>query len=493
MDPTFATATELTDALRRRAISSRELLEVTLQRIEAAAPHLNAVVRLDVDRARQEATHADEALAGGDLLGPLHGLPMTVKDVWGTEGLVTTSGAPGRARFVPERDAPAVARLRAAGAIVVGKTNTPLWAGDIQTVNDVYGRTSNPWDLARTPGGSSGGAAAAVAAGLSPLELGSDIGGSIRTPAHCCGVYGLKPSWGVIPTRGYLPPTGDLIEDDVNVAGPLARSIDDLELALGVLAGPNDDEAVAWRLELPAGPPVEELAGLRVGVTLDDSDFPVSGEVRDVLQRLADRVADAGAQVVEVPLPVDLGDGFRTWIDLVLPIVGALLPDEEFAAFCGLDGIVDESLGVRAGQALVSRWRTRREADERRQHQRRRWAELFDDHDVVLAPPMVVPAFPHDHERPFAERTLDYDGHSAEHLELTAWCAAIGVMLLPVVCLPAGRTRDGLPVGVQCIGPFLSDRRLVGIARLLDTTGERFVPPPLAFLEEGRGGPPPFL
>src|ERR1700694_3687334 len=264
VDLDFATTTELTRAVRNRTISSRELLDHILARVDQHNPGLNAIVAFDLDRARAAADAADAATTKGDAAGSLHGLPMTVKDVWETEGLVTTSGAPELKDYVPQADALAVGRLKAAGAIIFGKTNTPLYAGDFQTFNDVYGLTNNPWNTSRTAGGSSGGAAAAVAAGLTPLELGSDIGGSIRNPAHFNGGYGLKPSWGVVPSRGHIPgPPGSLVESDVNCNGPLARSLEDLRLALGVVAGPGPEDAAGWRLELEVGPAIDDVRGGR--------------------------------------------------------------------------------------------------------------------------------------------------------------------------------------------------------------------------------------
>src|SRR5690349_23676034 len=251
----FGSATELAAAIRDREITSSELLECYLSRIEALNPGLGAVVTLDAERARQEAAEADRRLAGGAEAGPLHGLPVTVKDCLETAGMRTTCGAPQLAGYVPEQDAEAVARLRDAGAIVMGKTNVPIWASDCQSYNELFGTTNNPWDAARTPGGSSGGAAAAVAAGLSALELGSDLGGSLRIPAAWCGVYTLKPSYGIIPGGGHIPPPpGMLAEVDIGVLGPLARSAADLDLCLAVLAGPSPAEAAAWRLDLPAAP-----------------------------------------------------------------------------------------------------------------------------------------------------------------------------------------------------------------------------------------------
>src|SRR6266849_1336134 len=247
-DLCLRSATALAAALRRREIGCQELLDRYLERVARLNPALNAIVTLDAERARAAAERADRELASG----PLHGLPMTVKDTFETAGLRTTAGAPVLADYVPASDASAVARLRAAGALIFGKTNTPTFAADAQTYNPVFGTTNNPWDRARSPGGSSGGSAVAMAAGLSALELGSDIGGSIRNPAHYCGVYGHKPTHGIVPGRGHIPgPPGTLAEVDIGVVGPLARSADDLDLALSVLAGPAEDRGRAWLLELP--------------------------------------------------------------------------------------------------------------------------------------------------------------------------------------------------------------------------------------------------
>jgi amidase len=482
IDVATATATELAQALRQRTISSRELLDHLLDRIDQQDGELNTVVALDADRAREAATAADEATVRGEDGGPLYGLPMTVKDVWETEGLVTTSGAPELKDYVPAVDAPAVARLKSAGAIVFGKTNTPPYAGDWQTSNAVYGLTRNPWDPARTPGGSSGGAAAAVAAGFTPLELGSDIGGSIRNPAHYTGVYGIKPSWGVVPSRGHIPgPPGSLVEADVNCNGPLARSLADLRTALGIIVGPLPEAAAGWRLDLREGPPIDGVAGLRVATVIGEGGdvLPLAADVRARLDGLVDRLADAGARVEAARLPVPLGDGLRSWQDLVLPIIGAALPDDEYAAFMGMDDLPGDDPLLNSGRALVSRYRSWAQANARRQHQRAAWARLFEDHDVVLAPVMPTAAFPHDVDRPIPERTVDIDGTAVSHLVAMAWCGAIGSVLLPSVTLPTGPTPEGLPVGIQVVGPFLSDLRLLRIAELIDgAAGPGFSPPP---------------
>ncbi len=377
----------------------------------------------------------------------------------------------------------AVGRLRNAGAIIFGKTNTPLYAGDFQTYNDVYGLTSNPWDTARTAGGSSGGAAAAVAAGLTPLELGSDIGGSIRNPAHFNGVFGMKPSWGVVPSRGHIPgPPGTLVESDVNCNGPLARSLEDLVLALDVVAGPLPEDAPGWRLVLDDGPAVDDISALRVATVFHEGTdvLPLTSDLQAGLEGYAARLADAGARVEAISLPVPLAEGLHSWQELVLPIIGLGLPDDAFDSFAGLEAVPGDDPMLVAGRALAGRYRTWARANGRRQHQRAAWAACFERYDVVLAPVMPTTAFPHDVDRPLPERFIDVDGTAVSHLVAMAWCGAVGSVLLPVVTLPTGPTPDGLPVGVQVVGPFLGDRRLLRIADLLETAaGPGFIPPPL--------------
>ena len=481
MDLDYATATELALALRDRSLSSRELFDHVLARVEQHNPALNAVVTLDVERARTAAEGADAATARGHSSGPLHGLPMTVKDVWETQGLLTTSGALELQNHVPATDALAVGRLREAGAIIFGKTNTPIYAGDFQTHNDVFGVTNNPWDVTRTAGGSSGGAAAAVAAGLTPLELGSDIGGSIRNPAHFNGVYGLKPSWGVVPGRGHIPgPPGNLIEADVNCNGPLARSIDDLRLALGVVAGPLPEDAAAWRLELDEGPVINDVSELRVATVFDEGSelLPLAADLRACLDRFADGIAQAGARVDAVTMPVSLADGLRSWQELVIPIIGMGLPDDDYETFTAFESLPGDDPAMVAARSLAGRYRTWARADGVRQHQRAAWATLFEQYDVVLAPVMPTAAFAHDIDRPLTDRVLDVDGVAVPHLLAMGWCGTIGSVLLPVVTLPTGRTPAGLPVGVQVIGPFLSDLRLLRMGGLLDeAAGPGFTPP----------------
>src|SRR5271167_3790771 len=275
----YSSATDIARKIRRREISSREAVDYFLARVEALDKPINSVVTIDAERARREADAADAALARGEAAGPLHGVPMTIKDSFQTEGMRTTSGAPELATFIPTEDAWPVARLREAGAVIFGKTNLPIYAGDLQSYNEVFGTTNNPYDVSRTPGGSSGGSAAALACGFTPLELGSDIGGSIRLPSHMSGVAGHKPSYGIVPAHGQIPgPPGTLTLADLAVAGPMARSVEDLKLGLGIMAGPNRWEYPAWRLQLPP-PRRRALKQYRLAAWLDDPACRVEPEV----------------------------------------------------------------------------------------------------------------------------------------------------------------------------------------------------------------------
>ena len=280
-----ATATSLLAALDRKDVGSEELLRACLARIERLYGLVNAVVTLDGERALEEARRCDAERARGDLRGPLHGLPVTVKDSFETEGLLTTSGGtPELMGHVPGRDADVVALLKAAGAVVFGKTNLSTQAMDIQTYNAAFGTTNNPWDASRTAGGSSGGSAVAMSAGLSALEVGSDLGGSIRIPSAFCGVFGHRPSYGIIPTRGHVPgPPGSLAAPDLETAGPIARSADDLDLAVRVLAGPDAAHAAAYRLVLPP-PRRRGLSEYRLAAWLDDPAAPGDAALRERLE-----------------------------------------------------------------------------------------------------------------------------------------------------------------------------------------------------------------
>lgn len=478
----FHAASELAALIRRREMSSRELLDHYVARIERYNPRLNAVVTLDVERARARADAADAALARGETWGPLHGLPITIKDTIETAGLRTTAGSPDLADRVPAADAPAVRRLVDAGAVVFGKSNAPLMAGDWQTYNAVFGTTNNPWDTARAPGGSSGGAAAAVAAGLTAAELGSDIGGSIRVPSHWCGVYGHKPSYGIIPTRGHIPgPPGTLTEVDLAVLGPLGRSAADLDVMLGLLAGPLDDRATAWRLDLPSARRAS-LRDYRVAAWLDDPAYPVDREVTERLHAVVDGLRAAGVAVDETARPgFALSDAVETYLRLLFPVlISGFVPAlaEQLSAVAA-----DPPPGLNEMLAQLARFGTARHtewliANETREQMRARCAEFFRRYDVLLCPVNQVPAIPHDHHEPLGERVIVVNGAECPYPHLFAWIAVPTMAGLPATAAPAGRTAAGLPVGVQVIGPFLEDRTTIDFARRLAEVCGGYEPPP---------------
>ena len=298
----YLSAIEIAEKIRQREISSREAVDYFLARVEKLDKTINAVVTIDAERARKEADAADAALARGEGLGPLHGVPMTVKDSLQTKGMRTTSGAPELSQFIPPEDAWPVARVRDAGAIIFGKTNLPIYAGDLQSYNEVFGTTNNPYDVTRTPGGSSGGSAAALACGFTPIEIGSDIGGSIRLPAHMSGVVGHKPSYGIVPAHGQIPgPPGTLTLADLAVVGPMARTVEDLALGLDLMAGPNRWDAPAWKLELPA-PRKATLREYRIAAWLDDPRCKVDSEVRTLLEKAAQPLRRQEQQSIRLPV-----------------------------------------------------------------------------------------------------------------------------------------------------------------------------------------------
>jgi amidase len=478
--PAFQSASQLLRALRRGTTTSRDLLEQCLERVSRLNPGLNAVVTLDAERARAAADAADRARAAGTSLGPLHGLPITVKDTYETAGVRTTCGVPELADHVSTVDAVSVGRLRAAGAVIFGKTNTPTWAGDWQTTNPVFGTTHNPWDRTKTPGGSSGGSAVAIAAGLSSLELGSDIGGSIRVPAHCCGVFGHKPSHGLVPQRGHIPgPPGTLSEYDLNCIGPIARSAEDLALALGVLAGPLPENAHAVSFRLPR-PRARKLDGFRVAAWLDDPAARVDTEMRDLLEAAAGALERAGAKVDRSARPeVDLAEAVETYVTLLSPIMSLTFPEDIARQMIEVgDQVPADTAGLipASARAYSVRHRDWLRAHERREAMRARWAAFFGDFDVLLCPVMLTPAFPLD-DSEFGGRTLDVNGEQRPYLENILWPGLITMALLPSTVIPVGRTRAGLPVGVQIVGPYLEDRTPLAFARAAERALGGFVPP----------------
>jgi amidase len=448
-------ATELASAIRRGEITSFELLNLYLDRIQRYNNDINAVVALDIATARARAAEADKALAEGQEWGPLHGVPMTVKDVFEVVGMPTTSGDPMLKDYIPKRNAIAVQRLIDAGAIVFGKTNVPYHAMDIQSYNEIYGTTNNPWDLSRTPGGSSGGSAAALAAGFTPLELGSDIAGSVRFPGHYTGIFGHKTTFGIVPRYGHIPPMPGRVPPNVMpsiplfVIGPLARSADDLELALAVLTTPGSKDESDKRPEL-LPPRMQKFKDYRVAVWLTDSDpaAEIDADVLATLRKTVEKLRGAGLDIDEKARPdIDLWKDRQIWLEIYNQMMAGSLPLDEM---------------------LV----------ERQEKQQATWAEFFESYDVLLAPVAPTVAFPHDHKGTLLSRSLEVNGQEKPMLNNMAWTYMAVVSGLPATVAPVGLSDSGLPVGIQIIGARFEDRTCIDFARGLSELIGGFVAPP---------------
>jgi amidase len=472
----YTGAIAIATKIRQREISSREALDYFLARVAALDKPINSVVTIDAERARSEADAADAALARGEARGPLHGVPMTVKDSFQTAGMRTTSGAPELSAFIPQEDAWPVARLREAGAIIFGKTNLPIYAGDLQSYNEVFGTTNNPHDVSRTPGGSSGGSAAALACGFTPLELGSDIGGSIRLPSHMSGVVGHKPSYGIVPAHGQIPgPPGTLTLADLAVAGPMARNIDDLKLGLNIMAGPNRWEHPAWRLKLPP-PRRRSLKQYRVAAWLDEPRYRVEPEVRELLEKAAQTLAENGVRVNYEARPAfTMEKVVDTFFALLQAALAGGVDRERLEHYAATTG---ETPAAQTRRLLAMRHREWLSYNERRLQMRKRWEEFFTKWDAILLPVMPCAAIAHDHSEPMANRTALVGGEQRPYWDLTAWMTPAGACYLPVTVVPVGCLSNGLPVGVQIVGPYLEDRTTLDLAKhMLDMAGGCQRPP----------------
>jgi amidase len=480
MNWAFEPSVRLAQAVRDREISAADLLAFFLDRVARFNPEINAVVVLDAERARSRAMEADKALARGEVWGPLHGVPMTVKDSFDVAGLPTTWGVPAMKDNIASTNATAVQSLIDAGAVIFGKTNIPFMISDWQSFNAIYGTTNNPWDLTRGPGGSSGGAAAAVAAGLTALEVGSDIGSSIRNPAHYCGVYGHKPSFGIVPQAGHSIPVART-PLDLLVCGPLARSAEDLALAMDLLAAPEPNEAPAWSIQLPA-PRKGSLRDYRVAVLLDSPDCKVDTTVIEVLKRRIDELRAAGVTVDERARPaIDLSAAHALFIKLLRGATGALLDADAYAAI-EKDAADypknDRSYRARVAHAGMQSHREWFAGHEERHRIRDAWAAFFRDYDLLLCPVAATAAFPHDQEKPRHDRSLIVNNQLESYNDQLFWAGLATLPYLPATVAPAGLTTAGLPVGLQIIGPYLHDRTTIEFARLMGQATGGFVAPP---------------
>jgi amidase len=479
----FRSATELIEALRQREISARELLDGVIARIESLDQRLNAVVVRDFERAREAAKAADLALGRGER-APLLGIPITIKESFNVAGLPTTWGIPRFKDFMAKDDAVIVSRVKNAGAIVLGKTNVPIVLGDWQSYNDIYGTTNNPWDLRRTPGGSSGGSAAALAAGFGPLSLGSDIGGSLRVPAHYCGIYAHKPTLALVPTRGHSPPGApDIVRDiDLAVVGPMARTAADLALVLEVIAGPDvQRDGIGYRLALPAARHAV-LKDFRVLIIDEHPLLPTASTVKNALARLGDRLSQAGVRVgYQEPLLPNLAESARLYMRLLLSVMAANWPPEVYRRTQGAAEALaadDNSLTAERSRGAVLSHRDWMAADAQRSRLRWQWSEVFRAWDVVLCPPISTPAYLHDHSSPDYARKIEIDGKSYPYFDQLVWPELATTCGLPATAAPIDRSDTGLPIGVQIIGPYLEDRTTLTFATLIEREFGGFTPPP---------------
>ena len=451
MDITLLPAHEQARLIAAGELSSRELLDASVARYEHLDGELNAVIVERIDDARRGAADADDAVVRGDELGPLHGIAMTVKEVIDWVGTPSTWGDPRHANHYPDRNAVVLDQVIAAGAIVWGKTNVPLELGEWQTFNAIHGRTNNPWDLERTPGGSSGGSAVALAVGYAGLEIGSDIGGSIRFPSHYCGVFGHKPSFGAVSADGHDYP-GQPAEVDLNVVGPMARSARDLDTAMRLFS----------RIVLP-DEPRRELRDFTVGVMLEHPfGGEQDGEMTSVLQASIDQMAEAGLRVRIADTGIDHARAQRNYLLL------------NHAATSGVDQSWhgEERTGITHRQWV--------ELSNERQLIRRQWAAYFDEVDLLLCPVAASAAPPHQTDVPFMEQTLPVNGRQISNFDQWLWAGIANGAYLPSTAFPAGRSQIGLPVGLQALCPFAHDLRGIAFAAAVEREVGGFEPPSMA-------------
>jgi len=479
MDITLQGAQAQAAAIAEGAVSAAELLEAVLDRYERFNPLINAVVVERIDPARRRAAEADAATAAGISWGPLHGVPMTIKESFDWLGTPSTSGFAERLEWRPERNDETVQRLLDAGAVIYGKTNLPVGMADWQTFNPVYGTTGNPWNPELIPGGSSGGSAAALAAGMAALELGSDIGASIRNPAHYCGVFGHKPTYGLVPITGHGSP-GSPVALDIGVGGPLARTAGDLRLGLDILAGPGGLDARAWRLQLPE--PRRAPGSVRAAVMLESPCVQQDSELTDQLAATVDALASLGVSVdFEAPPAVDPERSHLVYIALLRSAMGWALPQHAFDAL--RDDAERFRQGARDYRAMAARaitmthWEWAHTHAER-ERMRLAWDEFFESYDLLLCPTAASAAYPHDHEGERYERTITVNGTEQSTMDQLFWAGYSCGVLLPGTVAPAGLTRSGLPCGLQIVAGHGRDYESLAFAEFMERELGGYVPPP---------------
>ncbi len=452
-DMVFSSTTQLAAAIRARQVSATEVLEAHLAQIATHNPALNAIVTMDVEQAYKRAREADAALARGVIWGPLHGVPFTLKDAHATAGMRTTTGFP-PLDHVPQTDSSVTARLKAAGGILLGKTNVAMLLADYQTTNPIFGRTNNPWNIERTPGGSSGGAAAALAAGMTPFDIGTDLSASIRIPSHFCGVCGLKPTEQRVPLTGLIP--GLTTPRSVRIMsciGPMARTVDDLALLYTIIAGPDGRDTEVQPVPVDKMPELE-LKQLRVAFAPTFPGLPVAAEIRGTVEELAKQLRPLCAAVEEATLPqVDFNHDLMSAGALIGMITGAFQPEEQ-------------EQPTTLAQYL--------EALDRRDQSILAWEQFFEKWDVLLCPPSMMTAFPHCE----AGTPLHVDGQEVIYWAVSGHGTLFNYTGHPAVVLPYKLDRDGLPIGIQMVGRRWDESRLLAMAQALSEVTGTFQRPP---------------
>jgi len=474
-------AGEQAAAIAAGTISSTELLAETIERYERLNPSINAVVVTQLDMATERAAAADAATSRGESWGPLHGVPMTIKEAWDWIGSPSTSGHESLNDWRPERNSEAIDRLLDAGAVIYGKTNLPVSMADWQTFNPVYGTTSNPWNTDYIPGGSSGGAAAALAAGLTPLELGSDIGASIRNPAHYCGVFGHKPTYGLVPIAGHGNP-GSPTTLDIGVGGPMARTADDLTLGLDVVAGAAGLDARGWKLDLPA-PRKTRPEQIKAAVMLEYEGCVIQDdELTSQLAATVTALGELGVQLDYHARPaVALDDAHHDYMMLLRSATGSEYPLDAYQAqqeHAARWDAGDRDYRALAGSGItMSHWQWARH-HAAREKARLAWDAFFDEYDVLLCPTAASAAYPHDHEGERADRTIPVNGGQQPTTDQLFWAGMSCGVYLPGTVAPAGFTRSGLPCGLQIVAGHLRDRESIAFASFMERElGGYQVPP----------------
>jgi amidase len=461
MIDTYATARAMLADLKAKKVSARELLDAHLAQNDRVAKAVNAVIETDISRAQKDAAAIDDRRARGADLGVLAGLPMTIKDGFDVFNMPASAGARGfHGRNKNCIDADVVADARKAGAVIWGKTNVPHMLSDIQSYNDIYGTTNNPYDVTRTPGGSSGGAAAALATGVTPLEIGSDIGGSLRHPANFCGVTSLKPTWGALSGRGHVPPAPDRYwESDLGVYGPMARTVDDLKLLWSVLRGTPEQAR-------------RDVKGARVAIWNEEASWPLAAEVKQTADRAGDALVKAGAHVEHAKPDIDGATLMDFYLTILTAIIAAGLPADLMDAWDDMRP-ADKKLVANGGEGVAAAsYRLRATASFRdiaaanvaQQSHKDRLATFFTRYDAIVMPISMVTAFPHQQQPGFNERILDVDGKPTPYPAILNWISPATVLHTPALAVQAGQTAKGMPVGVQIVGPWHREDRLFDFA-----------------------------